>query len=171
MRFSSRTFNNILLFLSSFAPLFLALAMRFTETPLRLVSLGLAVTGIGVLWGVLAYWAGRSEITIVAASVDDRGADVGGYVAAYLMPLLVVSEPSGWDIGAYALILFVIGTVYVRSRMIQFNPVLYLMGYRLYSITTQDGFQGYLIHRATPGVGEEIRVVRRENVLLGVWKS
>jgi hypothetical protein len=117
---------------------------------------------------ILGYWRRRSAVTVVIASFDDRGADVGGYVSAYLLPLLVVPEPTAGDLAAYVLILFVIGLVYVRSKMIQLNPLLYLVGQRLYAVTTVDGFRGYLIQGQEPTLGTEVRVARRDNILLAV---
>lgn len=168
MRFPNRAYVDSLLFLSSFAPLFLALAFRFDAMPLRATCLGLSVIGAAWLWGVLAFWKRRSPITAVIASCDDRGPDVGGYLAAYLLPLLVIPEPTAGDIAAYVLILSIIGVVYVRSRMIQLNPLLYVTGYRIWTVTTIEGFTGYLIAKNSPRPGDEISVVRREHVLLAL---
>ncbi len=168
MRFRNRAYVDSILFLSSFAPLFLALAFRFDAAPLRATCLGLSVIGAGWLWSVFAFWKRRSPITAVIASCDDRGPDVGGYISAYLLPLLVIPEPTAGDIAAYVLILFVIGVVYVRSRMIQLNPLLYLAGYRIWTVTTMNGFTGYLITKTSPRPGDEISVVRREHVLLAL---
>lgn len=168
IRFPSRAFNNALLFLSSFAPLFLALALRFQTHWLRFACLALFLIGSSWIWAALAFWKGRSPLTVIVASCDDRGPDVGGYVAAYLLPLLVVPEPSAGDLGAYLVILLTIGVVYVRSRMMQLNPMLYVMGYRVYSITTENDFTGYLIERNAPRAGDRLHVVRRDNLLLGL---
>lgn len=168
MRFPAKAFNDSLLFLSSFAPLFLALSLRFTNAPLRASCLALSLIGAGALAAILVYWRRRSRVTVVIATLDDRGVDVGGYISAYLLPLLVAPEPTLGDLAAYALILLVIGIVYVRSRMIQLNPLLYIVGQRLYSVTTVDGFRGYLIQSRTPSLGRELCVARRENILLGL---
>jgi hypothetical protein len=107
-------------------------------------------------------------MTIVVASSDDRGPDVGGYITAYLLPLLVVPQPTPGDLLAYMVILLVLGIIYVRSRMIQMNPLLYVLGLRLHAITTKDGFDGYLISKEIPRVGDELHVTRRDNILLAV---
>ena len=168
MRFPSRGFTDSLLFLSSFAPLFLALALRFDDTTLRIVCGVLCFLGALALLAILNLWVDRTPMTIVVASADDRGPDVGGYIAAYLMPLVAVPKPTAADLAAYVMILLVIGLVYVRSRMIQMNPLLYLLGLRLYTITTLDGFRGYLISSDAPVAGDEIKVARRDNILLAV---
>lgn len=171
MRFSGRSLTNSLLFLSSFSPLFLALAFRFDGTALRFTCAGVCLLGVLALLAVLNLWLDRTPMTVVVASADDRGPDVSGYITAYLMPLLAVPEPTAGDLLAYVTILLVIGLVYVRSRMIQMNPLLYLLGLRLSAITTIDGFRGYIISPNIPEVGDEIRVARREDILLSLGGS
>lgn len=167
-RFSSRGLSNSLLFLSSFAPLFLALAFRFDGPALRFTCAGLCFLGLLALLAALNLWFDRTPMTVVVESADDRGPDVGGYITAYLMPLLAVPEPTAGDLVAYVIILLVIGLIYVRSRMIQMNPLLYLFGLRLTAITTVDGFHGYIISTHIPKVGDEVKVARRENILLSL---
>jgi hypothetical protein len=167
-RFPSRGFSNSLLFLSSFSPLFLALSLRFDGAPLRIACGALAFIGALSLLAGLYLWLDRTPMTIVVESSDDRGPDVGGYITAYLMPLLVVPQPRSGDLLAYAVILLILGIIYVRSRMIQMNPLLYVLGLRLHAITTKGGFDGYLISKEIPRVGDEIRVTRRDNILLAV---
>jgi hypothetical protein len=163
---SSRSFTNTLLFLSSFAPLFFALACRFEGTALRTTCVVLALIGTLALLGILFLWLDRTPMTVVIASADDRGPDVSGYVTAYLLPLLVVPQPTIDDLIAYILILGVIGLIYVRSNMMQMNPLLYVIGLRLHAVTTHDGFRGYLIGAETPRIGDTLRVARRNNILL-----
>jgi hypothetical protein len=60
----------------------------------------------------------------------DAGAEVSGYLAAYLVPFLVVVEPAPGDLVAYAIFLVVAGLIYVRSGLMQINPTVYLMNRR-----------------------------------------
>jgi hypothetical protein len=106
----------------------------------------------------------RDWITIT--TVDDRGPDVGGYLATYLLPLVVISAPTAGDLWAYILIFGAMGFVYVRSRLIQINPTFYFFGYRLFYVTTQDGFAGYLLSVREPRAGEALQVVQRDRLLL-----
>jgi hypothetical protein len=168
MTSSSRSFTNSLLFLSSFAPLFFALACRFEGAALRITCVAFALTGTLALLGILFLWLDRTPITVVIASADDRGPDVSGYITAYLLPLLVVPQPTIGDLVAYILILGVIGLIYVRSNMVQMNPLLYVIGLRLHAVTTQDGFSGYLIGAEAPRIGDTVRVARRNNILLAI---
>jgi hypothetical protein len=62
----------------------------------------------------------RDYATIEA--IDDRGADVSGYLATYLLPIIVVGVPTTNDIIAYGVVISTMGLVYVRSRMIPDKP-------------------------------------------------
>ncbi|MDE2572584.1 MAG: hypothetical protein KGM44_08705, partial [bacterium] len=67
---------------------------------------------------------------------------------------------------AYALIFVAMGVVYVRSRSVQINPTLYLMGYRLFYVTTTEGLTGHVLTRAEATPGDLLCVARRERLLL-----
>ena len=93
------------------------------------------------------------------AEVEDAGAEVAGYIATYLLPFLTVAEPSPRDLVAYALFLLVIGVVYVRSEMTQINPTLYLLGYTVARVTTDQGWSGHFVTPRRVVVGQAVTVV------------
>jgi hypothetical protein len=103
------------------------LGLRFDPSALRigLIAFGLACGGY------VAFLLNRSaderpsntELTITG----DAGADVSGYLAAYLLPFLTVSDPNADDLVAYAIFVIVAGLVYVRSGLMQINPTVYVM--------------------------------------------
>lgn len=162
---SSSLLMDIMLFLSSFSPLFLALVFRLQSLSVRLTCDFLFALGAGSFILLLNVQRHRSPTTMKLATIDDRGPDVAGYVATYLLPLLVVPEPTPGDIAAYLLVLGVVGLVYVRSNMVQINPLLYAAGKKVFWVTSVDGFHGFLISSRTPKAGMELRVVRRDRML------
>lgn len=155
----------IRLFLSSYALLFAMLAVRFTELRLRLACGALALGGALTLW--LAMRAARkiSPAPHQIVAVADQGPGVAGYLVAYLLPLLTVPEPRSEDLVAYGLFLLVVGVIYVRSEMVQINPLLYVFGYRVSSVRTQDGWVGFLVSRHPPAVGDRRLASRLQNTL------
>jgi hypothetical protein len=161
--------TDTMLLLSSYAAMFIAMALRF-DCPhwLRWACIGLAVIGVAATFYFLSLTKSLSHDSATLASVDDRGADVAGYLATYLLPLVVVGAPKLNDILAYALILCVIGLVYVRSRMVQINPTFYVLGYRLFYVATDEGFAGYLLARREPEAGSRLHVIRRARLLIEV---
>ena len=168
---ANRALINSVLFLSSFAPLFVLLAIRFDEAHLRIICAALAVVGAGGLWLIFrAAIKLKSIETVTPLLLDDKGADVSGYLATYLLPFLVLPNPSPADQVAYVLFLAVAGIIYVRSRMLQINPMLYLCSYRVFAITSSiEGFQGYLIARGVITENVPIETVRlRESVIVAL---
>jgi hypothetical protein len=157
------------LFVSSYAPAFAALALRF-ECPhwLREVCIGLTAGGLLATLYFLVVMRFLTKDWIVVDTIEDRGADVGGYLATYLLPLVVVSAPTVPDMIAYLLVFASVGMIFVRSRLIYINPTFYLFWYRLFFVKTDDGFAGYLLTRNEPLSQDRVQVVQRGRLLLAV---
>jgi len=114
------------LFLSSYLPLFVILAIRFDQPEwLWRVCAGLVAAGLLSVAAVL--WAVRQgPVTSVRVdSVRDAGAEAGGYLATYVLPFVVVAMPSARDMVGFAIFLFVLAIIYVRSDPLQVNPAIY----------------------------------------------
>ncbi len=156
---------NVALFLSSYFALFVALAVRFDTLSLRIACGSIAAMGLAATFYIVGFQRKRSSHIIRLTAVDDRGPEVSGYVATYVLPLVVIGEPHWNDIVAYSIVLAAIGVIYVRSRMIQLNPTLYVLGYVVLEVATEDGFRGYLVTRQEPTVDDCLEVHRRDNVL------
>lgn len=84
-----------LLFLSSYAPLFGLLAIRFEQLWLWISCTVLAALGVVCLWLLLRLDARSSPGPHTLASVRDAGVEAAGYLAAYLLPFLTVATPTG----------------------------------------------------------------------------
>jgi hypothetical protein len=118
-------------FLCSYAPLWIMLGLRFTPTMLRvgLIAFGIACAVI-VGWLLTRRAADRPSNTTITI-IGDAGAEVSGYLAAYLLPFLTVADPKATDIVAYVIFIAVAGLVYVRSGLMQINPTVYVLGRRV----------------------------------------
>lgn len=103
------------------------LGLRFDPCELRvgLIALGL-VCGAYVGF-VITRGADERPSNITLTITGDAGADVSGYLAAYLLPFLTVADPSTTDLIAYVIFIAVAGLIYVRSGLMQINPTVYLM--------------------------------------------
>ena len=148
------------LYIGSYAGLFALLAIRFDTTWVRLACVALAVLGAAfMVWivYVVAYRTGAEPIRV--ADVEDAGAEASGYLATYLLPFLTIASPSVRDVAAYAVFLAIGGLIYVRSEMTQVNPTLYLLGWRIAKVSTNEGWRGYVIAKTHPEADEVIRVV------------
>lgn len=136
------------LFLSSFSPLFLLLALRFEQQRLWLPLALLALLGLLLVRRLLRQ---RREVTPsprTFTNLRDEGAQVAGYLASYILPLLAISNPTWRDLLAYTLFIGLYAVVYINSDLMQVNPVLYLAGFRLYAAeSTNTGETCYLLVR------------------------
>lgn len=106
-------------------------ALRFEATWLRIAFASLCALGVFVAWFLLR--RNRSDLPPNRAIriVGDGGAEVSGYLAAYLLPFLTLAAPPLLDGLAYLIFFVVAGVVYVRSGLMQVNPTIYLLGWRV----------------------------------------
>jgi hypothetical protein len=156
-----------LLFLSAYAPLFALLAIRFQPLSLMLPCAGLAVVGVGALLMLLRLDARATPGAHRIKEVRDAGAEAGAYLGAYLLPFLTVSTPTVRDAIAYGAFIVVSGAIYLHSSVVQINPLLYLLGYRVLAVVDTNGFRAYLVTRRRPDIDHLIAATRfRDDVLV-----
>lgn len=123
----------LLLFISSYSPLWLMLMIRWYDNDALRIVLGLlAVVGLAVTLWLLNRDRKEPPEDEEYLIVGDAGAEVGGYLAAYLLPFLTVNEPDGQDVAAYAIFIAVVAVVWMRSGMVHINPTLYILGRKVY---------------------------------------
>lgn len=151
--------------LSSYAALNLILAARLEPTVPKYVCLALAV--LGVVDGLRLSWLASRKHAVPRRVLESRdaGAEVAAYLATYLLPLLAAPKPSSGDLVGYAIYGVVVIVVSVRSNMAHVNPTLYLLGWRVTSVTLDGGNAEYLVSRKPPRPGDEVRVTRLYGVL------
>lgn len=152
----------LILFASSYSPLFLILAVRFQGLPLRLTMGAIALASAASL--ALLLLAGRKgePQAYDLKEIKDRGAEVAGYIATYILPLIVLNQPTKEDFIGYAIFILISGLVYIQSGMVNINPVVYLFGRRISTIRDSSGTEYYVIHRGNLSAGE---VIWASNVL------
>jgi hypothetical protein len=150
---------------SSYAALNLILFARLEPTVPRLICLGFAI--VGIVDGLRLSWLARGTAAVPrrVSEVRDVGPEVAAYLATYLLPLLAAPSPTTGDLVGYAIYGVVVVVVSLRSDMAHVNPTLYLLGWRVTSVTFEEGDRHYLVSRHTPGPGEEIRITRLYGVL------
>jgi hypothetical protein len=124
------------LFLSSYSPAFLILAVRSIDRSCIMfaVSMALAIGSGGLFLLFIRFVRGGAPYDAVVADVEPRDADLAAYVATYLLPFIVVFGATLQDVVALALFLFFIGLLWVNSGMLYLNPLLALRGYHVYVV-------------------------------------
>ena len=144
------------LFLSSYAPLFLILAIRFRGQELKVACAAVALLGVTAGLWVISSERAKAPAAFQVIKVEDRGSEVAGYLASYLLPFVALAEPALPEVLAYAIFLAVAATVYVQSEMIQINPIFYVLGRRVVRVTTEGDWQAYLITKRRPLAHETV---------------
>jgi len=154
--------TRLILFLSSYSPLFLIIAMRGWEKS-RVVAIAItciAVLSVMVLFIFLRLVGRLSPEKILVESVDSRDGDAMSYIVTYLLPFLAVNLNDVMDAGSLGIVLTVIAVLYVNSNMIYTNPVLNLAGFHIFEIHDAEGKTSALISkRAYLRTGIEIQGV------------
>jgi hypothetical protein len=149
------------LFLCSYAPLFAILAIRFEPIWLTLFCSAVATAGIVGGLTVLRRFRRVEAESWPLSAVTDRGAEVAGYLASYLLPLVSVPEPSVRDLIAYGVFITVTGVLYIKSGLVRVNPTLYVLGWRLQEVQIGSGsWSGYVLSQRRIAADESLRGVR-----------
>lgn len=122
-------------FFSSYAPLWIMLGLRFSDTTARICLIAFGLILIAYVAIIVSRSADERPSNTTLTVSGDAGADMSGYLASYLLPFLTVPAPSLADVIAYVIFVLVAGLVYVRSGLMQINPTVYLMGRRVLRAT------------------------------------
>lgn len=151
----------MLLFLSSYAPLFWILAYRNRDCDIAwiiLTSTG-ALGALG-LAGVMYTYRNAEGVPITVRRAKPRDTEVLSYIAGYLVPFfgLDLSQPDDWvTLGAFLLVL---GVVYVNSSLVLVNPLLSLARYRAWDIVDSHDHEYLLVTRHVPTPNEVLKPMK-----------
>lgn len=156
-------FVRCMLFLSSYFPLAVIFWVIFVAQQPVLAWSAVIVGGTGLLVSFVYVFGVTSRLEPVQGKIAERhekGSDIMGYVASYLVPFATFTL-SGWQqITVFLLFMFILGVIYINSEMLRVNPIFNLIGYRLYEITVENGEDSVsLITRRSVKRGDTIRIV------------
>ena len=159
----------VVLFLSSYAPLFLILAIAdwfdaaIVSGALIIISLG----SVAILRLYLNLAAKLEPSFLNAQRTQPRGSETAGYIVTYLIPFVGLDLQSSSDLVALGALLAVIGFLHVNSNLFYINPVLNLLGFHLFEVDTEGGKPSALLtKRSYIQPGERLRVVSLGNYVL-----
>jgi hypothetical protein len=154
--------TRLILFLSSYSPLFLIIAMRGWDKS-RYLAIGVAVVAVlsvVVLFIFLGIAQKLAADKISVGSVASRDGDAMSYIVTYFLPFLAVKLNDVVDAGSLGIVLLVIAVLYVNSNMIYTNPVLNIAGYHIFEVHDADGKTTALVCKRTYiRTGSEINVI------------
>lgn len=153
-----RSWIKLVLFFSSFSPLFMILLLQsinfeyfmgmeykganssfsleklFPTFYFSTAMIFLSVFPNIILWLVL--WRSRSytPVTTIVENFSTKNNDVVNYIATYLIPFFSFKTDKFSDLLAFYLLLFVLSLVYLKANMFYINPILILLGYSIIEI-------------------------------------
>lgn len=82
-------------------------------------------------------------------------------MATYLVPFAAMSASTLRERGALVLFLALIAVLYVRANLFYVNPLLGVVGYRLFEVTTKSGTEAVLISSRRFLAPDQVCSVRR----------
>ena len=133
--------------LAAFAPALLLLAFRSRETDWVWLFVIPAALGILVLAVALLIVRRGNPDPFDFGDIEDLGGEVLGHIGAYLLPALINTSKSTEEIVISAIVITLIVHIHVATGRVSVNPLLYLLGWRIYSAES-GGVFCYLIARS-----------------------
>lgn len=129
------------LFMSSFAPLFLVFGLleSFGSGWPTFVCYVIATGSTLFLFVALRVWRLLATSRLTIARARHRDADAIAYVATYVVPFAALGVETWQSRVALILFLALVGILYIRAHLFYVNPLLSVIGYRLFEVETLDG--------------------------------
>ncbi len=146
---------DLCLLLSAFSPLFLIGAVRAQDEKLMFTLLGIGVVFTASLLLPILGAQSRAARSFHITGAESASGEVAAYVATYILPLLLVDDRNVRDFIAYALLLTLIGLIFVRGRLLHYNPWIFVFGRRIYSVRVANKHY-YLITDTEPRAEQDI---------------
>ncbi len=151
-----------LLFLSSYLPAFVVLAILFwnRQRGIAYGAVSLGILGIAALLVWLHVLRRRIQSQTETVSQCRRNdTEAMTYVLSYLVPFVGGVIKGGEAAVAFAFFFLVIGILYANSNLVHINPMLNLFGYRIYEAKV-GGDSYVLVSRKRVLADEKVDVVR-----------
>lgn len=163
-------FLRLMLFLSSYFPLAVILFILYLKDQPIVAWVSLGVGLVGLCWLLIYFFGYVPRVSPIADRVKERhgrGGEVMGYIASYIVPFATISLDGWQQITALLIFLFMLGIVYINSDdMLRINPMLNILGYRLYEVSLEHGDAGEtyaLITRRRIKRGDTVQLATIEN--------
>lgn len=134
----------VVLFLGAYFPLALFLAAKyiFADKPNLWLGLSiLVISSIGLI-GMLPIFKAINSLgpTLVkVASVKRQGEKLLGYTAAYIVPFAGLVAGDFWEVLSLLVFLAITFYVHVKESLVYLNPILFIVGFKIYEITSEHG--------------------------------
>lgn len=167
-----RRFVKLGLFLGSYAPLFVLLALlewknkllgefmifSLTINWLAFLFIVSAIAGIAIVLVFLKIAKNLAPSFVTIKKLPGGSQDTVAYLITYLVPFIGFKFTDLNGAVANAIIFLMIGFLYVQSNMVYLNPVLSLMGYKINKVSV-DGVEKLMLAKADIKDQTRVKVV------------
>jgi len=141
----------LMLFLSSYIPLFVVV-MTLNKFETKSVWIPFSILSIASFLSLVGFLKLASTMTKKIFEVKDtsfKDSESMSYLVSYIIPFMA-DFSSGQEMFkniALGIVFLVIGTIYVKSGLIQINPILNLLGYHVHEIQNISDERFFLISK------------------------
>lgn len=142
----------------SYAPLILIFALQSDTWKQRAIYFGAALLVLTDGYRCTYGQTKKGARNFTALAVKDRGSEVSGYLATYLLPFLSGPPTDIWSASAYLVYFFVAWVIYVNSDLLFINPSLYLLGWRVGQVKIGDT-DALILFKTAPLQGTQFEAV------------
>lgn len=141
--------TRVVLFLSSYTPLFLIMAVKYgmAHHYFGLSMLLLSVVSVGILLVYLSTAATLAIDQVVVEKISGKDTEAMSYIVTYLIPFLDIKIDKPSNFISLLLLFIVVGVLYVHSNLIYINPTLNMLSYHLFEIELQGGKTAALLSK------------------------
>lgn len=133
--------------LAAFAPALGLLAFRSRHTGWTWLFASFAFTGFIILTAGAVRIAKGNPEPLEFDDIGDLSSEVLGHIGAYLLPVFIDTSTSTEKIVTSAIVVALIIHIHIATGRVFVHPLLYLLGYRIYSATS-GGASFYLVARS-----------------------
>jgi hypothetical protein len=141
--------TRVVLFLSSYTPLFLIMAVKYGSGHryFGLSMVLLSVISIALLFFYLKQSSTLAVDHVVVEKISGKDTEAMSYIVTYLIPFLDIKLDEISSSVSLLLLFLVVGILYVHSNLIYINPTLNLLRYHLFEIELEGGMTSALLSK------------------------
>jgi hypothetical protein len=151
----------LVLFASSFSPLFVVFGLldSFGAGWPSVVCYAAAAVSVAALFLLLRAARKLASTPVTVARARQRDSDAIAYVATYVVPFATLGVSDWRSRAALLLFLALIAVLYIRAHLFYVNPLLSIVGYRLFEVETgSDQLLLVVTRRSFLAAGAELDV-------------
>lgn len=140
----------VLLFISSFSPLFVIFAVKdfdfaaykFSHPVFTIIMLGSVLLSVIILFLIFSK-IDKGNVIIKITSVGNRSTDLINYTIPYMLSFIGINLGSPADLISVSIFLFILMMLTITSKSVFVNPILAMAGYGLYDIVYEYNNKTY----------------------------